>query len=77
MQKQQILEFTDLILNLVKTVIYWEFRKRTMAEDYIEKTIEILENLEKKNKNLFKISILNEYKKKIYDLKSDVLDFSY
>ena len=65
----QIIEF---IGNYIRLTIYWEYRERSNAKTYMQKTNKIYIDLIDKNQTLFESGLLKSYKEKLKDLEKQL-----
>ncbi|KKL28959.1 hypothetical protein LCGC14_2369950, partial [marine sediment metagenome] len=65
----QIIEF---IGNYIRLTIYWEYRERSNAKTYMQKTNKIYIDLIDKNQTLFESGLLKSYKERLNDLEKQL-----
>ena len=63
----------DFCFNVIKAKLYWEYRERSIAKDYINQADKILKMIEKKPHKLFDIKIYYKYNEDLNNLKTSLL----
>jgi len=63
----------DFCFNVIKAKLYWEYRERSIAKDYINQADKILKMIEKKPHKLFDIKIYYKYNEDLINLKTSLL----
>lgn len=73
---ENIFKIFDFCSNIIKASIYWEYRDRYRAQEFVNNAFNIFENFKKIKSELLKTDLLlNDYYKKLLNLRNKLLEY--